>query len=60
MACRYISREAADQHVSEPHFKKMFTILEKEGLMAREPYVAKTITVAGFDLDRAFIESAPQ
>ncbi|KAK5107095.1 hypothetical protein LTR62_001879 [Meristemomyces frigidus] len=50
----YESMEATEQHVTEPHFKTMIEALEKESMLAKPPVVAKTRTVAGFDVDRAF------
>jgi hypothetical protein len=35
----------------------MLAIVEKEALVARPPTVAKTTTIAGFDLDRVFTKN---
>ncbi|SMR55262.1 unnamed protein product [Zymoseptoria tritici ST99CH_1A5] len=51
----YKSKEAADKHTQEPHFKELFATMEKEGLMAKAPYLAQTVSKAGFDLDRKLI-----
>lgn len=50
--CRYKSVEATNQHVKEPHFQDMVKTLEDEGLLAKAPYVVKTSTIGGFDLDK--------
>ncbi|KAK0249228.1 hypothetical protein LTR48_008120 [Friedmanniomyces endolithicus] len=51
----YKSKEAAQQHPQEPHFKYLFGAFEKEGLFAKAPYLAHTTTKAGFDLDRSLL-----
>ncbi|KAK3192169.1 hypothetical protein K4F52_001798 [Lecanicillium sp. MT-2017a] len=48
----YKSEEATNQHVKEPHFQDMVKTLEDEGLLAKAPYVVKTSTIGGFDLDK--------
>ncbi|EMC91283.1 hypothetical protein BAUCODRAFT_152560 [Baudoinia panamericana UAMH 10762] len=51
----YKSKEAADQHTKTSHFKSLFSTMESEHLMAKPPYIAQTISKAGFDLDRKMI-----
>lgn len=48
----YKSKEAADQHTQTEHFKQLFGAFEKEGLFGKPPYLAKTVSKAGFELDR--------
>lgn len=52
---RYRDKDAAEKHTQTDHFKQLFSTMEKEGLMAKPPYLAKTVTKAGFDLDRALL-----
>lgn len=52
---RYKDEGAADKHTQTEHFKALFAKFDKEGLMAKAPYLAKTRSVAGFDLDRKLI-----
>lgn len=50
-----MSKEATYQHVKEPHFVTMFKALDAEELLSKKPYIAKTVTTAGFELDRKLI-----
>ncbi|KAK3676555.1 hypothetical protein LTR78_003831, partial [Recurvomyces mirabilis] len=51
----YTSAEATNKHTDESHFKTMTAAFQKEGILAKPPLVAKTSTVAGFDLDRKLL-----
>ena len=51
----YKDKAGADKHVTESHFQELFKKLESEGLAAKPPYLAKTVTKAGFDLDHKLI-----
>ncbi|OAP54582.1 hypothetical protein AYL99_11030 [Fonsecaea erecta] len=47
----YKSEASIDQHLKEPHFLQMSKTLGAEDVLTKKPYVAKTITTGGFDLD---------
>lgn len=38
--------------MKEPHFLDMLNKIKEEDVLAKAPYVAKTSTVGGFDVDR--------
>ncbi|KIY00066.1 uncharacterized protein Z520_03751 [Fonsecaea multimorphosa CBS 102226] len=50
----YTSMDDTDRHLKEPHFLTMSKILAEEDLLSKKTYVARTVTTAGFDLDREF------
>ena len=52
---RYKDKASADKHTAEPHFKELFAKFEQEGIMAKAPYLAQTVSKEGFDLDRKLI-----
>ncbi|KAI5358509.1 hypothetical protein Slin15195_G109570 [Septoria linicola] len=51
----YKSKDGADQHTATDYFKELFGTFEKEGIMAKAPYLAITKSVQGFDTDRKLI-----
>ncbi|RFU23855.1 hypothetical protein B7463_g12486, partial [Scytalidium lignicola] len=51
----YTSKESTDQHLKEPHFIAMSKALQEEELLVKKPHVARTVTIAGFELDRKSI-----
>lgn len=54
-SCRYKDKESADKHTTEPHFKEIFAALEKESVLGKAPFLAKTQTKSGFDVDRNLV-----
>ena len=52
---RYKSKEGADKHNKEPHFKQLFSTAGDEGLFGASPYIVQTSTQAGFDLDHKLL-----
>jgi len=51
----YKDKEASEQHAQEPHVKKLFGALVGEELLSKPPYLATTVSKAGFELDRKLI-----
>ncbi|KAK3718915.1 hypothetical protein LTR37_004831 [Vermiconidia calcicola] len=51
----YKDKSSADKHGTEPHFKELFATFDSEGMFSKPPYLAKTISRAGFDADRKLI-----
>lgn len=49
---KYKDLAASDAHREQPHFKTFFKTLSEEGLLRKEPWIAKTRARAGFDLGR--------
>lgn len=52
---RYKDKASADKHTTEPHFKEIFATLDKEGILGKAPWLAKTQSKHGFDLDHKLI-----
>ena len=52
---RYKDKESADKHTKTEHFQELFKTFEKEGIMAKPPYLAQTSSKHGFDLDHKLI-----
>ncbi|KAK5721442.1 hypothetical protein LTR17_014562 [Elasticomyces elasticus] len=51
----YKSAQASDQHNQEPYFQECFATFQKEELMAKPPLMYRTISTAGFDMDRKLL-----
>jgi quinol monooxygenase YgiN len=52
---RYKSKDAAQKHTGEPHFKELFGAFEKEGILAKPAYIAMSKSVEGFDSNRSLL-----
>ena len=55
LVLRYKDKGAADSHTQTEHFKTLFGKLEKEGILREAPWLAQTVSVAGFERDRKLI-----
>ncbi|TKA74387.1 hypothetical protein B0A55_04515 [Friedmanniomyces simplex] len=51
----YKSKEALLQHEEEPYFKEVFGLFMEENIMAKAPFLIRTVSAAGFDIDRKLI-----
>lgn len=51
-ASRFESEEAADRHVSEPHFIQFMKSLNEEKVLTKDSAIWRTRTVAGYDIDK--------
>ncbi|KAK5173493.1 uncharacterized protein LTR77_002174 [Saxophila tyrrhenica] len=51
----YKDKNAADSHTQTDHFKQLFGVMEKEGLLREGPWLAQTVSKAGFERDRKLI-----
>ena len=48
----YVNRKGAEDHTKTDNFKVLMESCEKEGVMAKPPYLVFTKTVGGYDWDR--------